>query len=294
MWGKIMRDALILEELSTDVTLSDFDGIRHEVLKMYHSMFKDYPIGAEQISTVFDDVKDLFEGRYHGYQACDTKYHNIEHTLQETLAHARILYGLNKFGHIDDGHSIIINSRLFTLSMISSMLHDSGYIKKTGDDEGTGGKYTLTHIARSCEFAREYMEARGYGEEEIVAAQQMIQCTGIDPHPREIHFASNREKIAGFALGTADLLSQMAAANYLNKLPELYREFEEGKVSGFDSADDLIAKTPDFYRKIVMMRFNDFFEGVYWRLNFWVENGSKLYFDAIDKNIGVIESGLHK
>ncbi len=69
------------------------------------------------------------------------------------------------------------------------------------------------------------------------------------------------ERIVGFALGTADLLGQMAAPDYVDKLPVLYSEFAEaarysadGKMKAggfFTSADDLMQKTPLFWENYV-------------------------------------------
>ena len=55
----------------------------------------------------------------------------------------------------------------------------------------------------------------------------MIRCTGVNAALSVIPFQSEMEKVAGFALGTADLLGQMAAEDYVDKLPILYAEFAE-------------------------------------------------------------------
>ena len=38
------------------------------------------------ISQLFSDVKAMFEGTFWDFQAMDAAYHNLEHTLQATLA----------------------------------------------------------------------------------------------------------------------------------------------------------------------------------------------------------------
>ncbi len=40
-----------------------------------------------------EDVKLLFKGRYSGYRASNTQYHDFEHTVSVTLATARLLHG---------------------------------------------------------------------------------------------------------------------------------------------------------------------------------------------------------
>ena len=46
---------------------------------------------------------------------------------------------------------------MFEFGMLAILMHDTGYLKKRGDNEGTGAKYTLTHVDRSIQFAGELM-----------------------------------------------------------------------------------------------------------------------------------------
>ena len=55
----------------------------------------------------------------------------------------------------------------------------------------------------------------------------MIRCTGVNVKLDAIRFQNELEKVVGFSLGTADLLGQMAATDYVDKLPILYLEFAE-------------------------------------------------------------------
>ena len=71
------------------------------------------------------------------------------------------------------------------------------------------------------------MSEKGFGPADIRAVQNMIRCTGVNANLSVIPFQSEMEKMAGFALATADLLGQMAADDYVDKLPELYQEFAE-------------------------------------------------------------------
>src|ERR1019366_2017770 len=138
--------------------------------------------------------------------------------------------------------------------------------------EGTGAKYTLTHVDRSIEFAGELMLMNDFLIEEILAVQNMIRCTGVNVKLDTIQFQDELERIVGFSLGTADLLGQMAASDYVEKLPILYSEFaeaahyNEGKMKAggfFSSAEDLMQKTPMFWEKYVMQKIDREFLGVY-------------------------------
>ena len=83
------------------------------------------------IDRVFERVGDLFEGRYDGYQHSDTTYHDFTHTCEATVAVVRILDG-----HIRSGNPPSLNYHDVELMVVASFLHDSGFIKEVGDDEG--------------------------------------------------------------------------------------------------------------------------------------------------------------
>ena len=110
--------------------------------------------------------------------------------------------------------------RLFELALLAALLHDSGYLKKHGDTDGTGAKYTIIHVHRSAVFAAEFIANKGLPPVEIKAVQNMILCTGVNARLEDaIPFQNESERITGFALGSADLMGQMAAADYVDKLP---------------------------------------------------------------------------
>src|SRR5256885_2040956 len=104
----------------------------------------------------------------------------------------------------------------------------------------------------------------------------MIRCTGVDTVLNEIPFPGEQEKMIGHALATADLLGQMAADDYVDKLLILYAEFAEaarhdgekvGFVGGFKSVDDLIHRTFGFWYEFVFFKLDWDFGGLYCFLN---------------------------
>src|SRR5690606_10931 len=102
------------------------------------------------------------------------------------------------------------------LGLLAILMHDTGYLKRRDDTGGTGAKYTLIHVERSMEFAAELLRENHFTDSEINAVQNMIRCTGVNVNLAAIPFQSEEERIAGFALGTADLLGQMAAKDYVD------------------------------------------------------------------------------
>ena len=124
--------------------------------------------------------------------------------------------------------------------------------------------------------------------------QNMIRCTGVNVNLALIPFQSEIERIVGFALGTADLLGQMAADDYVEKLPILFAEFDEsarfyeGKMAltqYFPDADDLVRKTPDFWTTYVLPKINNEFWELHRFLNRPYPNGPNEYLQRVEANI---------
>ena len=234
-------------------------------------------------------LKDCFAGKYKDYEASDARYHDLEHTLQGTLCMTRLLHGR----HQADVRPVV-TQRMFELGLLAILLHDTGYLRKKDDLGGTGAKYTLTHVTRSVQFAEQLLDEQGFPLKEIRMVQNMIRCTGVNVNLSLIPFQCEVEKIVGFALGTADLLGQMAAADYVEKLPILYSEFDEsarfyeGKISVaqyFPGAEDLVRKTPEFWTKYVLPKINNEFWGVYRFLNKPYPDGPNEYLQRVEANI---------
>lgn len=269
------------------VDTSDITAVQNEVHSVFASVF---PQGDSSfIARSFNWYEQLFRGKHPGYQAIDARYHDFEHTLQGTLCLARLLRGRH-FAGIQP----LLTPRIFELGLLAILMHDTGYLKRSDDLKGTGAKYTLTHVRRSVEFAQIFLSEKGFSAEDIQAVQNMIRCTGVNVNLNTIPFASECEKVTGFALGTSDLLGQMAAADYVDKLPALYLEFKEASefketdvtpTVMFLNADDLIRKTPGFWKGYVWPKMNQDFEGLYQFLADPYPDGPNAYLHAIEVNL---------
>jgi len=248
------------------------------------------------VPRAFGWALECFTGHFGDYLPIDARYHDLEHTLQGTLCMARLLRGRHAAGAHPQ-----LTQRLFQLGFLAMLLHDTGYLKKRGDDEGTGAKYTVTHVARSVQFAAELLGAKGFSAADVRAVQNMIRCTGVDAALSVIPFQSEMEKTVGHALGTADLLGQMAAEDYVDKLPALYAEFAEAArfskdkphlVGMFSSADDLLRKTPAFWEGYVQIKLNRDFGGLYRFLNIPYPHGANDYLERVEANMARIRQRL--
>jgi len=272
------------------VDTKDAAVVEREVQSRYLAMF---PSGDRDfVPRAFGWAIDAFTGKYRDYQAIDALYHNLEHTLQGALCMVRLLHGR----HQANEHPAL-TQQMLELGILAILLHDTGYLKKRNDTEGTGAKYTVVHVMRSAEFARELLQEKGFSEGEIISVQNMIRCTGVNADLSDIPLQSELEKIVGFALGTADLLGQMGAEDYVAKLPVLYAEFAEasrfsggnsGAVGMFSSAEDMIQKTPGFWESYVRDKIELEFGGLYRFLNVPYPSGRNYYIDRIESHMAQI------
>ena len=214
-----------------------WDEVRH-ILHLISADFDD-----ALIYRAFGDTMDLFCGRYPGYRACNTEYHDIHHTLDTFLTMARMFHGAVIEGEAFDGRHI-------SLGLLAALLHDSGYIQEDEDREGTGSKFTAYHVQRSMLFFADYGTKLGLSDEEKDDGLAIILCTDPAIAVSTILFSSNRVALLGKMLGASDLFAQMADRVYLEKLLFLYHEFREAGVGDYDCEVDLLRKTVGFYEFI--------------------------------------------
>lgn len=249
--------------------------------------------GAEHafLDRLFEDVTAMFAGRFGDFRPIDLHYHDLQHTLQATTCMAELFAGRHAAGATP-----VATVRHFELGIAAVLLHDTGYLKTRSDRAGTGAKYTYTHVLRSCAVAASYLPTVGATLAELDTVLGAIRCTGPTSNINRIHFNEEIEKIIGCCLATADYLGQMAADDYPSELPILYGEFEESddflhvprNKRVFQSAEDLIRKTPAFWRKLVEPKLREDFLGVYRFLARPSPHGPNPYLIAVERNIAII------
>jgi hypothetical protein len=261
-------------------------AVAAQVRADYAAMFPD--ADRHFVSRAFSWALDCFTGRDPEFLPIDARYHDLEHTLQGTLCLSTLLRGRQ-----ESPTEPRLTRNAFELALLAILLHDTGYLKRRDDTTGTGAKYTQTHVARSCDFAQRLLGSKGYTPAEIHSVKNMIRCTGMGANLAAIPFQADWERMCGYALGTADLLGQMAADDYVDKLPILYEEFVESArfngqsgAPGFTSVDDLMRKTPLFWEKYVLPKVQNDFLGVYRFLAQSATAGRNFYLERIEANIG--------
>lgn len=237
---------------------------------------------TERLRPVHMEIVRLFNGDYPGYQASNTRYHNLEHTIMVALAAARLIHGCQIGGYAFDAENIL-------LGLMAAFFHDCGLIQTDQDIKGTGAKYTIGHEERSVVFMKENLAGKKFTRQQVRDCAQMIRCTNLALDVREIPFRSDEIEMLGKIVGSADLLAQMADRHYLEKLLLLFREFEEAGIPDFDSEEELLRKTEGFYEYVARRRLEKDFSSVeskmrdHFRVRWGIQRD--LYDDSIVNNI---------
>jgi len=279
-------------DVTNQIDTTDPVSVSFQVAQIYERLYRrEFPSAALR---VFADVGRLYGGDFPGYHACETKYHDLQHILEVTLAMVRLMDGCAQ-----STSPLVLNEHLFMLGAVSAMFHDIGYLRQIGDTEKShGAEYTRTHVGRGSEFIARYLPTVGL-EALAGPASRIVHFTGYEIPVSSIKIEPQYRMI-GNLLGSADILAQMADRCYLEKCHDrLYPEFVLGGIARqvdekgeekvvFESADDLIFKTPGFFQG-ASKRLEQDLQGVH-RLVGRHFQGENLYYSAARRNIDYAQS----
>lgn len=295
--GEKARRAMTGRRNDFDVTnlvqTTDPLDIRDAIGRIFHAL---YPHASDTaISKAISDSTRLYRGEYPGYSACDTAYHDLQHTLDVSLAMARIMAG-----YVRDRNGPVIDADLFSFGVLAALFHDAGYIRRISDKRHlNGAEYTKIHVSRGGRFLRGYLPKVGLGRF-ADAATPTLHFTGYERRTERIRVPDPIFRLIGNMLGSADIIAQMSDRCYLEKCYErLYPEFVLGGIDRrvgadgkeeviFASAEDLIYHTPQFYRT-AMKRLHQQLDAM---MRF-AEDKAKarnLYVEETEKNIRYAEA----
>lgn len=276
-------------DVTNRVQTTDPGSVKSELDRLFRLL---YPAAAHGgMDRVFQDTVSLYRGEYPGYQACDTNYHDLQHVLEVTLAMARLMDGYERSRSGTPAFGV----RLFQLGIMTALLHDVGYLRKSRDRRAkNGAEYTKIHIARGARFLKEYLPTIGFGDLADVASE-LIHFTGYEKSLAEIRVEDPLLRLLGSLLGSADIVAQMADRCYLEKCRDrLYPEFVTGGLAKerapdgsdkvlFASGDDLVQKTPTFFASAVKRLDHDFAGAHNYAATHF--GGTNLYMHAAAKNV---------
>lgn len=277
--------------LSTSIPTDDPGAVESALAEVAGNAFPGQNL--DRMRRLMGAIQQLYSGEITPYQASDMAYHDLEHTLQVTLCWGRMFHSLR----INRPDLPVIYAE-FLLGVAACLLHDSGYLKDREDAAGTGAKYALIHEHRSCQISRRFLMTLNWPDDAISVVQRLIASTGPRAIIEGIPFSSPTEKALAQMLATADFLAQMADPLYLEKLPSLFKEFEEfDRLRGlsqterpFPNLDSLVSSTPKFWYQFVLPRLKVDYDGFYRLLNVPYPDGPNPYLQQAEANINALRN----
>ncbi|MCU0972933.1 MAG: hypothetical protein MUF80_03080 [Burkholderiales bacterium] len=294
-----MDVSLVVPHHVTDtVNLEDAVAVHRAIREILERRYpgSDFAI----LDQVFEDVRRLFAGEMAGFQACDTKYHDLRHTLDIALAMARLIDGHDR---ASSAAADALGPERALIGIIAALFHDSGYILENHDQgRESGAEYTLIHVSRSARVLARYLPGVGLGQH-VGRATRLVHFTGYEIPVDRLELPDPLDRRLGCMLGSADLIGQMADRIYLEKCRDfLYEEFVlagiakrenvDGSVEiNYSSAVDLLAKTPGFYENVAKKRLDGLFGGLH-EIVATHFGGVNPYRDRIERNIAYLKEVL--
>lgn len=262
---------------------------------------RSYPSSAhDALWLAFHDFERLFSGRDPEYHAVDTTYHDIQHTLDMTLALARLIVGYESSVEARDR----LGSERAQFGLICALFHDSGYLRhKSRDSEAANGaEFTRSHVSRSGRFVESYLPRVGL-DEFVAVASRVVHFTGYEIPLDRIELDNPLDSMIGHLLGTADLLAQMSDRCYLEKCRDrLYPEFVLGEIAiedgpegtevRYHSGRELLSKTFEFYRTSAEQRLERSFNRAYRYIEALFGTDNNPYMQCLQKNLDFLSQIL--
>jgi len=278
-------------DVTNTVEVSSPKAVLTAVEALFHPTWPG--LSLDPLQRAFAHFERLFAGEVPGFEGCDTVYHDRQHTLDITLALARLLVGYER----QSPEEARLGGARAMIGLLTGLFHDVGYLRRADDLESrNGAEFTRIHVSRGARFLEEYLPVLGLGAW-VPMASTIIHFTGYElPFKAlEERLSDPRDTLVGHLLGTADMIAQMADRCYLEKCRDrLYAEFVIGGVAlpfsdgshqvRYASGLDLLRQTPDFVAEVRAKRLDREFGAAYHYLEI-LYGGHNPYLEAIDRNV---------
>jgi hypothetical protein len=286
------------QDVTNTVRVSSPSEVRGAVRTLYTSTWPGEAFTP--LARAFHDLELAFSGRMPGYHGLDTVYHDQQHTLDVTLAMARLLVGYER-KHA--GTPLALGGERAGVGILLALFHDIGYLREEGEHALNGAEFTRNHVSRSARFMDRYLPTIGFGHWTSIT-REIVHFTGYERTFEQIG-AVVKDPLdiqLGHLLGTADMIAQMADRCYLEKCRDrLYPEFVLGGVAlpiggthpavRYASGLDLLRQTPLFMEETRRKRLDEGFAKAYRHIEPLFE-GRNPYIEAIDRNLGFLKQVL--
>src|SRR5277367_5509073 len=125
-------------DVTNTVQVSSTAAVTAAVRELFAATYPGEPF--DRLGIVFEEFDKLFTGRMPGYHGVDTVYHDRQHSLDMTLAMARLLAGYERTveSHLRFG------AERASMALVTSLFHDAGYIREFDDSQhSNGAEFTL-------------------------------------------------------------------------------------------------------------------------------------------------------
>jgi hypothetical protein len=284
-------------DITNTVRVSSAGAVMQAVGHLLVSSWPD--INTKPVERAFHDFEQMFSGHAPGYSGVDTVYHDSQHTLDVTLAMARLMCGYEQ--QVDKLWQL--GAERAVAGIIMAIFHDVGYLRREGDGaQLNGAEFTRTHVTRGTQFLNDYFPRLGLPQWAPVA-EQILHFTGYERPFANILVTDGRDRRLGHLLGTADMIAQLADRCYLEKCRDrLYPEFVLGGMAlgqtgpgeatvRYGSGLDLLRQTPQFVNATRAQRLDGEFSRAYKYLEVLFD-GRNPYIEAIDQNMEYLDQVL--
>jgi len=276
-------------DVTNTVQVSSVASVRTAVEDLFRSRWP--TLSLTPLKQSFDYFERLFAGQIPGYFGVDTVYHDRQHTLDITLALARLIIG----HEAQEPPREQLGAERSLVGLIVGLFHDMGYLRRPGERERHGAELTRTHVSRGARFLSDYLPTIGLARWAPIA-REIVHFTGYEVPFHKIAVSDPRDVRLGHLIGTADMIGQMADRCYLEKCRDrLYPEFvlggmalpiaaNGGRQVKYASGLDLLRQTPEFVTETRASRLDGQFHSAYRYLEVLFD-GRNPYLEAIDQNL---------
>jgi len=286
-------------DVTNTVRVSSAADVRDAVQELLEGAWPGLPFAP--VARAFHDFEMAFTGRMPGYFGVDTVYHDQQHTLDVTLAMARLMAGYER---TNAGTPLALGAERAAVGIFLALFHDIGYLRERSEAAQNGAEFTRNHVSRSARFMDFYLPTIGFAHWTRLTSE-IVHYTGY-----EKTFEQIGEKVKdpldvklGHLLGTADMIAQMADRCYLEKCRDrLYPEFVLGGVAvsvdatgsrgvRYASGLDLLRQTPGFMEDVRRKRLDAAFDRAYRYLE-PLFDGRNPYIESIDQSLTFLRQVL--
>ena len=220
-------------DVTNTVRVSSAADVRDAILALYVSTWP----GADftPVARASRDCEQAFAGHMPGYFGVDTIYHDQQHTLDVTLAMARLLAGYER---THAGTPQALGAERAAVGLLLALFHDIGYLRVHGEEATNGAEFTRTHVSRSARFMERYLPKVGLGHWTRLTSE-IVHYTGYEKSFEQIGriVTDPRDVQLGHLLGTGlldDAESALIAARLTSGSDWIFLGSHDGQAIRFN------------------------------------------------------------